>query len=103
MSANSATASTGVALKLDIAASDVALIQQGERWVDSLDIFLVQKTMKAFMRRLPGRRWGWHSETPTYQKLLREGIPFDQPIEKKQGIGSVRIVVVDENSGRMGR
>jgi hypothetical protein len=38
----------------------------------------------------------------TYQKLLKEGIPFDQPVEKTQDLGSVRIVVVDENSGRMG-
>ena len=38
----------------------------------------------------------------TYEKLLQEGIPFDQFIEKQQDAGSVRIVVVDENSGRMG-
>jgi hypothetical protein len=38
----------------------------------------------------------------TYAKLLQEGIPFDQFVEKKQDTGSVRIVVVDENSGRMG-
>jgi hypothetical protein len=34
--------------------------------------------------------------------LQQEGIPFDQFIEKTQGTSSVRIVVVDENSGRMG-
>jgi hypothetical protein len=39
----------------------------------------------------------------TYQRLLREGIPYDQVVEDKPGgAGSVRIVVVDENSGRMG-
>jgi hypothetical protein len=38
----------------------------------------------------------------TYAKLLQEGIPFDQYIEKKPDAGSMRIIVVDENSGRMG-
>ena len=38
----------------------------------------------------------------TYAKLLQDGIPFDQYIEKRPDAGSVRIVVVDENSGRMG-
>jgi VWFA-related protein len=102
VSANSATASTGVVLKLDIAASDVALIQQGERWMDNLDIFLVQRDEEGLHAQVTGKTLGLALETPTYQKLLRDGIPFDQPIERKQGIGSVRIVVVDENSGRMG-
>jgi hypothetical protein len=38
----------------------------------------------------------------TYQRALGEGIPFDQLVASKQDSGTVRIVVVDENSGRMG-
>jgi hypothetical protein len=38
----------------------------------------------------------------TYQELLTEGISFEQLVEKKQDNASVRIVVVDESSGRMG-
>ena len=33
---------------------------------------------------------------------MREGLPFDQFIEKVQESGSVRVIVVDENSGSMG-
>ena len=38
----------------------------------------------------------------TDEKVLREGIPVEQPLPQKPGTGSFRIVVVDENSGRMG-
>jgi hypothetical protein len=38
----------------------------------------------------------------TYQQYLRDGIPFNQTVEVAPGVGSVRIVVLDENSGRMG-
>ena len=38
----------------------------------------------------------------TYEKVLRDGIPFDQYFDDKQKSGIVRIIVVDENSGRIG-
>jgi hypothetical protein len=38
----------------------------------------------------------------TYQKLLRDGIPFDEFVGKKQNSGTLRIIVVDEDSGRIG-
>ena len=38
----------------------------------------------------------------TYQKILQDGIPFAEYIDHKQNFGTTRIIVVDENSGRMG-
>jgi hypothetical protein len=38
----------------------------------------------------------------TYQKLLAQGLPFEQVVHQVQDAGSVRIIVVDGNSGRMG-
>jgi hypothetical protein len=38
----------------------------------------------------------------TYQELLNNGITFDQFVGQKQGTGTLRIIVVDENSGRIG-
>jgi hypothetical protein len=38
----------------------------------------------------------------TYEKVLRDGIAFDQYFDNKQNSGIVRIIVVDENSGRIG-
>ena len=41
-------------------------------------------------------------EGASYQKYLREGIPYRQVLEVSPAAGSVRIIVLDENSGRMG-
>jgi hypothetical protein len=45
---------------------------------------------------------GLRLKAATYQKLMRYGIPLVQSVEIKPDTGSVRVVVVDENSGRMG-
>ena len=102
VSANPAATPTGAVLKLDIAAADLGLAQQEDRVVDNLDIFLVQRDEDGLHARVSGKTLVLVLTSATYQKLLKEGIPFDQPVEKTQDLGSVRIVVVDENSGRMG-
>jgi hypothetical protein len=38
----------------------------------------------------------------TYQKVQRDGIPFDEYLDNNQDSGTVRIIVVDESSGRIG-
>jgi hypothetical protein len=93
---------TGSALELNIETNDLALKQQDERWLDKLDIFLVQRDDEGLHARVTGQRLGLTLKPATYQELLAEGISFEQLVEKKQDTGSVRIVVVDENSGRMG-
>jgi hypothetical protein len=102
VSANPVAASEGTTLKLSIAGNDLALKQQAEHWVDKLDVFLIQRDDEGLHARITGQTLTLTLKPATYAKLLQEGIPFDQFIEKKQDTGSVRIVVVDENSGRMG-
>jgi VWFA-related protein len=102
VSANPRAASQGATLRVNIATSDLALKQQDERWVDKLDIFLAQRDDQGLHARITGQTLTLTLKAATYEKLLQNGIPFDQFIEKKQDTGSVRIVVVDENSGRMG-
>jgi VWFA-related protein len=100
--ANPMAASTGSALRLSIATNDVALKQQDEHWVDKLDVFLIQRDDEGLRARVTGQTLRLTLKPATYAKLQQEGIPFDEFIEKAQGTSSVRIVVVDENSGRMG-
>jgi len=102
VSANPMAASTGSALRLSIATNDVALKQQDEHWVDKLDVFLIQRDDEGLRARVTGQTLRLTLKPATYAKLQQEGIPFDEFIEKAQGTSSVRIVVVDENSGRMG-
>jgi VWFA-related protein len=102
VSANATTAPTGAALKLDIAASDLGLARQEERWVDDLDIFVVQRSDDGVHARITGKTLILVLKPDTYQRSLKEGITFNQPLEINQNTDSVRVVVVDENSGRMG-
>lgn len=92
----------GAAIKLNIAATDLDLAQQGERWTDRLDIFLVQRDDEGLHAQVTGQTLGLHLKPETYQRLLRDGIPFEANVESRPETASVRLIVVDENSGRMG-
>ncbi|KAA6455573.1 VWA domain-containing protein [Acidobacteria bacterium AB60] len=89
-------------LKVTIAATDLEMAQAGERWTDKVDIFLVERDDAASHARLHGRTLQMTLRPETYQRVLREGIALDEPLPAKTTPGSFRIVVVDENSGRMG-
>jgi VWFA-related protein len=102
VSANPTVVPGGASLKLDIAMTDLALTQKDDRWVDNLDIFLVQRDDDGLHARAIGQTLALALKPDTYQRLLKEGIKLDQPIGREQNTGSVRVVVVDENSGRMG-
>jgi hypothetical protein len=76
--------------------------QTGQFWTDRLDIFLIERDDDTQHVKVTGRTLGLRLRPETYQKVLREGIPFGQALPSKPGTGSIRIIVVDENSGRMG-
>jgi hypothetical protein len=102
LTAHPLAALKGWTLKLNIAATDLDLAQQGGYWTDKLDIFLVERDDGNQQAKVTGQTMGLRLKAATYQKVLREGIPFDQLVETTPDAGPVRIVVVDENSGRMG-
>jgi hypothetical protein len=62
----------------------------------------VQREVSGTKAHITGQTLGLRLKPATYQQYLHDGIPFSQAIEAGPGIGSVRIVVLDENSGRMG-
>ena len=95
-------ASQGVAVSLHIAATDISLTQQGGRWKDRLDIFLVQRDVTGTHAEVKEQTLVLDLKPDTYQKVLRDGIPFADYIEQKPGTGTVRVIVVDEDSGRLG-
>jgi VWFA-related protein len=102
VSAHPATSAGGVALKLNIKTGDLALKQDHDRLVDKLDIFLIQRDRDEAHARVTGQSLGLALLPATYQKLLEQGLPFEQVVHQVQDAGSVRIIVVDENSSRMG-
>ncbi len=102
LTADPVAGSNGHMVKLGIAATDLAIAQKDAFWTDKLDIFLVQREVSGTKARVTGQTMGLHLKPGTYQQYLREGVPFNQAVETAPGVGSVRIVVLDENSGRMG-
>jgi len=69
---------------------------------DKLDIFLIERNDVGMQAKITGQTLSLRLKPATYQKLLVEGIAFDQFVQTAPDAGSMRIVVVDENSGRMG-
>jgi VWFA-related protein len=102
LTVNPSITTNGTALKLNIAASDLGLAQQDELWTGKLDVFLVQRDDEGVHVQVSGQTLGLRLKPATYQRLLSDGIPFEVNVQPQAGAGSVRIVVVDENSGRMG-
>jgi hypothetical protein len=102
ISATPVKAGTSFKLTLKITAADLALRQQDNFWTDKLDIFLIERDDASRHANISGQRLGLHLKPETYQRVLREGIEFEEPVETKQQGNFARVLVVDENSGRMG-
>jgi hypothetical protein len=102
LTARPVSASNGATVQLNIAATDLDLAQQSDLWSDKLDIFLVERDDAGLHAQVTGQQLGLHLKAATYQRLMREGVPFEVKVATKPDTGSVRIVAVDENSGRMG-
>jgi VWFA-related protein len=92
----------GDLIRLKIAAKDLDLKQAGERWNDQIAIFIAERDDSDLRAHLTGKTLALALKPATYQDLLRDGINFEEKVAPKAGDGSFRVVVVDENSGRMG-
>jgi len=102
MSAHAETDAKGKLLRLNIAGTDMELAQQGDRWAGALDIFLVEQDDEGLHAKVTGQTVGLRLQPATYQKVMHDGLTFDQRVETKLNGGSLRVVVVDEKSGKMG-
>ncbi|MFP5249241.1 MAG: hypothetical protein ACLGP3_05405, partial [Acidobacteriota bacterium] len=87
---------------LHIAATDITLLQKNDLWTDRLDVFLVQRDPTGTQAVANEQTLVLNLKPDTYPKVLRDGIPFAEYLNHKQDFGTVRIIVIDENSGRMG-
>lgn len=92
----------GDLIRLKIATNDIALKQSGERWNGQIAIFIAERDDSDLHAHLTGKTLALALKPATYQDLLRDGISFEERVAPKAGDGSFRVVVVDENSGRIG-
>jgi VWFA-related protein len=95
-------ADTGANLQINIAAGDLSLVRQADRWTDKLDVFFIQRDDAGLHAQVEGKTLGLRLMPSTYQRLLPTGISFEHFVHLQPETASLRVVVVDENSGRMG-
>jgi hypothetical protein len=89
-------------LKINVATGDLGLQQQAGRWMDKLDFFFIQRDDAGLHAEVEGQTLGLRLTPATYQNLAARGVPFEHAVKLKPGVASLRVLVVDENSGRMG-
>jgi hypothetical protein len=95
-------APSGTSVKVNIAASDLDFVLGSGRRIDALDIFFVQRDDAGLHAEIEGKTLGLRLLPATYQNVLTAGVPFEHPVKVKPGTGSLRVIVIDRNSGRMG-
>ncbi len=93
-------------LKLRIAFKDVELKQDAgsaaPRWSDDLYVFVAQRNDAVQKAQVSGDTLRLRLKDGTYQTGMPAGIPFERTLRVNSKLGSVRVIVVDGNSGRMG-
>jgi len=92
----------GANMKIVIAARDLDLEKQADRWMDRLDVFFIQRDDAGIRAQVEQQTLGLRLKEPTYRQVLSTGIPYEHEVKLNKGVASLRIVVVDKNSGRMG-
>jgi VWFA-related protein len=102
VSAKVVSMDAGASVKIEIAAGDLGLEERAGRWTDNLDIFFIQRDDAGLRAQVEGLTLGLRLKSATYQNLLSGGVPFEHFVQMKTPAASLRILVVDENTGRMG-
>jgi hypothetical protein len=102
--ADSASGSSTV--KLRIAFPGLSLQQKADRgpnrWTDRLYIFVAIRDDAAQKAEVSGDTLRLSLKQATYETGMPAGIPYQRAVEAKSKLGTVRVIVVDGNSGKMG-
>lgn len=94
-------------IRLRIALPGLGLKQQQQgpsagRWTDKLYIFLAQRDDAVRKAQVTGDTLQLALKQATYDTGMPTGIPYQREVDALSKLGSIRIVVVDANTGRIG-
>jgi VWFA-related protein len=89
-------------VQLTIAVKDVAFDREGEHWTDKVYVYLVQREEYGGYANSSGETIKFDLEPSTYEKLMSTGFVYQRSLNLQPKVGSLRLIVVDENSGRIG-
>ncbi len=88
-------------VQLKIAVKDLTLQQQGERWTGNVDVFLVQREEYGGHAESSGESIRLNLKQSTYDGMLTTGFAYQRALNLKPKMSSLRLIVFDENSGRI--
>jgi len=88
-------------VQLKIAVKDLSLEQQGERWTGNVDVFLVQREEYGGHAESSGESIRLNLKQVTYDGMLTTGFAYQRALNMKPKMSSLRLIVFDENSGRI--
>jgi VWFA-related protein len=89
------------AVRLRIGFPTLAFRQQNGRWTDNLYIFIAERDDAAQNAQVSGETLRMSLKQATYDTAMPAGIPYHRDVEPRSKLGSVRIIVVDGNSGKL--
>ncbi len=92
----------GQGVRLNIAAADLEMAQQDGRWTDKVDVFVVVRDDSGLHAAIAGTRLGLAVKAATYQRDMKDGLTLEEKLPKLPAGALVRLIVIDENSRRMG-
>lgn len=92
----------GQGVRLSIAATDLELAQQNGRWTGNVDVFLVARDDSGLHATIAGKRLGLALKPATYQRNMKEGLTVEEKLPRLPPGTLLRLIAIDENSGRMG-
>jgi VWFA-related protein len=102
LTAATAKDAKGPAVRLSIAMTDLALANQNGRWTDFVDVFLVVRDDSELHAVMAGKRLGLALTPATYQLDMKDGLVVEESLPKMSEGSLMRLIVIDENSGRIG-
>jgi len=100
--AHPATAAGHPALRVAVSTPDLSLVAHGDRWNDTLDFFLALRSPDATRASLTGEKLQLALRAETRHSILQNGLSVTLPLPADASGQPLRVIVVDENSGRIG-
>ena len=92
----------GLLLKVVVGPAELSPVQGGNRWNDFLDFFIVNRDDVNRKAQVQGERIALHLRDQTWQKVQQQGLAFDQHLGSLPATGTLRLIAIDERSGKLG-
>jgi VWFA-related protein len=92
----------GLLLKVIVGPADLSPVPGGNRWNDFLDLFLVSRDDVRRQAQVQGERIALHLRNETWQQVQKQGLAFDQRLDAPPATGTLRLIAIDERSGKLG-